>query len=208
MIPILKEIQQNEIINDTNKKTNFLIEGDNIYSLQLLEKTHKNKIDVIIIDVPYNTLKNNFQYNDTIIDKKDNFKHSKWLSFMNKRLIMAKQLLSPTGVIIINIDENEVAQLMMLMNEIYGEKNNIGTIIYNKQNPKGDAHKISTMHEYILIYANNYNNLKHMETFCRRKKPNAEKIIKKAKYLYNKIGKTDVPDEIKKIIQSIRLQKH
>ena len=105
-IPVFEENKELEIKKDKSKITNFILEGDNLHSLYLLEKTHKNKVDLIIIDPPYNRGLNDFVYDDNYIDKSDSFKHSKWISFMNKRLIIAKKLLKDNGVIFINIDDN------------------------------------------------------------------------------------------------------
>ena len=196
-VPVFTEVEDKKIINDDSKKMNFLLEGDNLHSLYLLEKTHKGKIDLIAIDPPYNRGKDDFRYDDAIVDSEDGFRHSKWLSFMSKRLIQAKKLLSETGIITINIDEHEVAPLIMLMEDIFGVQNNLGTIIWNKQNPKGDSHKISTMHEYIIVFANNYETIKGMEGFGSRKKPNAKVILAKAKQLYGQIGKKVIPAEVK-----------
>ena len=87
----------------------------------MLEKTHKNKIDVIYIDPPYNTGNQDFAYNDKILNSDDEYKHSKWLSFMEKRLKIAKRLLKNNGVIFISIDKNEASQLKLLMDDIFGE---------------------------------------------------------------------------------------
>jgi adenine-specific DNA-methyltransferase len=124
-IPTFEEIKDKEIISNPDEKFNFLLEGDNLHSLYLLEKTHKEKIDVIYIDPPYNTGSKDFIYNDKIIDDEDGYKHSKWLSFMNKRLQMAQRLLSDTGVIFISIDDNEIAQLKLLCDTIFNEINRI-----------------------------------------------------------------------------------
>lgn len=96
-IPTFEEIKDKEIVSNPNEKFNFLLEGDNLHSLYLLEKTHKEKIDLIVIDPPYNTGVNDFIYNDTYIDEEDGYRHSKWLSFMEKRLKLAKDLLSNDG---------------------------------------------------------------------------------------------------------------
>ena len=196
-VPVFTEDKTKKIINDSEKPVHFLLEGDNLHSLYLLEKTHKGKIDLIVIDPPYNRGKDDFRYDDAIVDLEDEFRHSKWLSFMNKRLSQAKKLLSETGIIAINIDEHEVAPLIMLMEDIFGEQNNLGTIIWNKQNPKGDAHKISTMHEYIIIFAKNYEKIKEIDGFACRKKPNAKAMLTKAKQLYSQIGKKVLPADIR-----------
>lgn len=122
-IPTFEEIKEKEIECTENDKFNFLLEGDNLHSLYLLEKTHKGKIDVIYIDPPYNTGNEDFIYNDKIIDNEDGYKHSKWLSFMEKRLELAKKLLTEQGIIFISIDDNEVAQLKILCDEVFGENN-------------------------------------------------------------------------------------
>ena len=89
-IPTFEEIKDKEIMCNPNEKFNFLLEGDNLHSLYLLEKTYKEKIDIIYIDPPYNTGKEDFIYNDKIIDELDGYKHSKWLSFMERRIRIAK----------------------------------------------------------------------------------------------------------------------
>ena len=107
-IPVFVEDETKKIVgNPDSQDYNFLLEGDNLHSLHLLQKTHAGKIDVIYIDPPYNTGNKDFIYNDKIVDKNDTFSHSKWLSFMNKRLEIAKDLLSELGVIFISIDDNE-----------------------------------------------------------------------------------------------------
>src|SRR5699024_5684097 len=114
-IPVFVENETRKIAGNTDlDEYNFLLEGDNLHSLYLLEKTHTNKIDVIYIDPPYNTGNKDFIYNDKIVEKTDGFSHSKWLSFISKRLDIAKKLLSEKGVIFISIDDNEQAQLKLL----------------------------------------------------------------------------------------------
>src|SRR3712207_4868670 len=116
-IPVFTEEEEKKIVANEEKEFNFLLEGDNLHSLKLLEKTHKGLIDVIYIDPPYNRGKNDFRYNDDYIVKEDGYRHSKWLSFMSERLIIAKELLNDKGLIFISIDDNEVAQLRLLMDE-------------------------------------------------------------------------------------------
>ena len=122
-LPILKDILKNRI-EEKSKPNNILIEGDNYHALSVLNYTHKGKINVIYIDPPYNTGNgDNFRYNDKLIDSEDSYKHSKWLSFMSKRLRLAKKLLSKNGVIFISIDDNEQAQLKILCDEVFGQEN-------------------------------------------------------------------------------------
>lgn len=128
-IPVFVENKEKTFCGDPkNDSFNFLLEGDNLHSLHLLEKTHYGKINVIYIDPPYNTRNKDFKYNDTFVNVNDNFVHSKWLSFMNARLKKAWNLLAEDGVIFISIDNKEQAQLKLLCDEVFGEKNFVTTI--------------------------------------------------------------------------------
>ena len=157
--PVLKEVKNKEISTDKEKPINLLIEGDNYHSLAVLNFTHKNKIDVIYIDPPYNTGNNDFVFNDNFVDKEDDFRHSKWLTFMEKRLKLAKSLLKGTGVIFVSIDDNELAQLKLLMDEpeLFGENNFISNLIWENREGGGssDSKHFKIKHEYILVYARN-----------------------------------------------------
>lgn len=203
--PVLSEEKELFIENGTNM--NFLIEGDNLATLELLKKTHYEKIDLIYIDPPYNRGENDFIYNDRYISKEDTFKHSKWLSFMKKRIKLSKELLSRTGVMVIHIDENEVFNLVPLMNEIFGEQNDLGMIIWNKMNPKGDPKGISAMHEYVLCFAKDQDKFSELKGICTRNKPNAVQMINKANSLFKLIGKKRIPDEIKSVVKPFNYPK-
>ena len=133
-IPILKEIENKKIENEG--ENNILIEGDNFHALDALNYTHEEAIDIIYIDPPYNTGKNDFIYNDKFIDEEDGYRHSKWLNFMYKRLKIARNLLKKDGVIFISIDDNEFAQLKLLCDKVFGEKNFI-SMLSVENNPKG-----------------------------------------------------------------------
>jgi len=160
-LPVLKEVKNNEIITDKEKPVNLLIEGDNYHALSVLNYTHAKKVDVIYIDPPYNTGNKDFIFNDHYVDKEDAYRHSKWLSFMEKRLRLARNLLKDTGVIFISIDDNEVAQLKLLMGEIFGENNFIAHFVWNKKTGRqNDARFVSVNHEYILCFARNINKCK------------------------------------------------
>ena len=154
-LPVLKEVKSKEIITDKNKPVNLLIEGDNYHALSVLNYTHAGKIDVIYIDPPYNTGNKDFIYNDHYVDKEDSYRHSKWLSFMEKRLKLAKNLLKDTGVIFISIDDNEFAQLKLLMDnsDLFGE-DNTEVMIWQKTDFTDGVLKITkrfrTEHEYII----------------------------------------------------------
>jgi len=159
-LPILEEDESKEIRTNENKPINILIEGDNYHALSVLNYTHKGKIDVIYIDPPYNTGNEGFIYNDKIVDKNDSYRHSKWLSFMAKRLKLAKNILKRSGVIFISIDNNEQAQLKLLCDEIFGERNFVGQIII-QSNPRGSqaSKHLADVHEYVLVYAKSSNDL-------------------------------------------------
>lgn len=201
-LPILTEVQERTIISeDKDAPNHILIEGDNLEALATLAYTHEGKIDVIYIDPPYNRGDNDFRYNDNYVDKDNPFRHSLWLSFMKKRLSIAKRLLKNEGVIIIHIDEHEFDALNMLMEtEIFTRANCLGQIIWNKLNPKGDANAVAVQHEYILLYCKNKESFNTSLNNLMREKPNAVKIINKAKNLFSKIGKTMIPDDVKAVI--------
>ena len=155
-IPTFIEIKENEVKNNNDNNFNFLIEGDNLHSLYLLEKTHREKIDVIYIDPPYNTGAKTWRYNNDYVDKEDSYRHSKWIEMMKRRVEIAKKLLTPTGFFICAIDANELFSLGLLLDEIFGEDNRLGlvTVLHN---PKGRNFTkwFSANSEYMLVYAKN-----------------------------------------------------
>lgn len=161
-IPVFTEITEREIAVAPEKPYNFLLEGDNLHSLYLLEKTHKGKIDVIYIDPPYNTKNKDFVYDDCFIGEDDAYRHSKWLSFMINRLIIARKLLSKKGVIFISIDDNELSTLHLLCDQVFGEKNFIGQFHWLKsKTPPNLSKKIKKQLEYILCYEKNKDNIEY-----------------------------------------------
>lgn len=153
-IPVLLENKKRAIISDKPEAPNhILIEGDNLLALTNLCATHQGKIDVIYIDPPYNTGNKDFVYNDSYVDSEDAFRHSKWLSFMSKRLRIAKRLLSDRGVIFISIDENEVAPLRLLGDEIFLSKNFVGQWNWFKSaTPPALSKKVKRTIEYVLCW--------------------------------------------------------
>lgn len=153
--PVLVEVPERAILSDDPEAPNhILIEGDNLEALTALSYTHAGKIDVIYIDPPYNTGNKDFIYNDSFVDKEDGYRHSKWLSFMNKRLKIAKNLLSDKGVIFISIDDNEQAPLKQLCDEIFGERNFVAKFDWRKKTGANDAKDIAVITESILLYSN------------------------------------------------------
>ena len=172
-IPVFVENTEKKIVGSSDEKEyNFLLEGDNLHSLKLLEKTHAGKIDVIYIDPPYNTGNKDFIYNDKFVDKTDGYTHSKWLSFMSKRLEIARKLLSEDGAIFINIDDNEHAQLKLLCDEIFGESNFLTSIPWHNRTSIQNDTDISVNHEYVVAYA-------------KYKRPDNRRIKDSNKHIWN-----------------------
>lgn len=194
---------------DFDTTENLYIEGDNLDVLKLLRETYLNRIKVIYIDPPYNT-SGDFIYNDDFTEDAESFLsrdgqfdklgnklvknpdtngrfHTDWLNMIYPRLRVARDLLSDDGVIIINMDEHEITNLQKVCIEVFGASNDLGTIIWDKRNPKGDAKGVSYQHEYIILFA------KNKEAFlanCKmmRPKKNAEMMIKKAEQIFRKVG--------------------
>lgn len=198
-IPTFEDVKKKEIISNPDDKFNFLLEGDNLHSLYLLEKTHKEKIDLIIIDPPYNTGSNDFMYGDKYLNNEDEFKHSKWLSFMNKRLSIAKKLLKNDGLIFINIDDNELSQLKLLCDDIFGEENFVNCICVKMSEATGVkmAHcekRLPKIKEYVLLYKKNDILLKNIQI-------PKEKWDDEYKILINGVTKEEI-DAIKNIMKS------
>lgn len=163
-LPVLKEVNENDVIND-DWESNILIEWDNYHTLSVLNYTHKWKIDVIYIDPPYNTWNKSWRYNNDYVEKEDNFRHSKWISFMNKRLKLARNLLKENWCLVCAIDENEHANLVLLLKEVFPEYNvDSVTVIHN---PRWVQWKnFSFSHEYaIFVYPNDW--YKHINDSTR-----------------------------------------
>jgi len=150
-LPVLTEDKKRFV--DNGGELNFLIEGDNLAALKLLEKTHRGKVDLIYIDPPYNTGIKDFVYNDSFVNATDTFRHSKWLSFLEKRLALARILLANSGVIFISLNDIEQPGCRLLCNEIFGEENFCGQFIWRKKSGGGQTDEFFvTEHEYVLVY--------------------------------------------------------
>ena len=153
-LPVLQEVKDKAIVNGEDYPNHILIEGDNLHSLTALSFTHEAKIDVIYIDPPYNTGKeDDFKYNDNYVDKEDAFRHSKWISFMGRRLSKLKRLLKDDGVIFISIGDDEVSQLSLLMNEIFGEENRLGIVARIAKTAGDKGTYFAPSKDYVLAYA-------------------------------------------------------
>ena len=157
-LPTLVRVEKNSIkTKEDVSSPNVLIEGDNYHALQVLNYTHKGKIDVIYIDPPYNTGTRDWIYGDHIVDPNDGYRHSKWLNMMEKRLSLARSLLSKRGVIFISIDDNEQARLKLLCDSVFSSKNYLNKLNWiNNLKGRQIANKpyVKT-YEHILLYAKN-----------------------------------------------------
>ncbi len=165
---------------------NIFIEGENLEVLKTLQKSYFGKIKMIYIDPPYNTGKDSFIYPDKFSETKEEYLkrvgdkdeegymtkdgmfhknskengqyHSNWLNMMYPRLFMAKNLMKDDGVIFVSIDDNEVQNLKLLMNEIFGEENWIGTVVW-KNATDNNPTQVAIEHEYMHVYSKNKNSL-------------------------------------------------
>ena len=203
---------------DWDTTENLYIEGDNLEALKLLQESYLAAVKLIYIDPPYNT-GHDFVYPDSFImdheeyangtgyfdeDGNVNFGrqnsetagryHSDWCSMIYARLLLARNLLAEDGLILINMDENEISNLQKICAEVFGETNDLGTIVWDKRNPKGDARGISCQHEYIVVYAKNKAAFTE-KCKMQRPKKNAEAIIKKADQLFSKVGDSYTLDD-------------
>lgn len=156
-LPVLTEDTTKRILADTTDEVpnHILIEGDNYPALVALQYAYEGKVDVIYIDPPYNTGNKDFVYNDSYVDSEDSYRHSKWLSFMSKRLRIAKRLLSDRGVIFISIDDNEQADLKLLCDEVFGMQNFISSIPWHSRQSMQNDTDFSVNHEYLICFAKN-----------------------------------------------------
>ncbi len=159
-LPVLVEDKELALTNGGQEAPNhILIEGDNLEALTALSYTHEGKVDVIYIDPPYNTGNKDFVYNDTFVDSEDSYRHSKWLSFMSKRLRIAKRLLSDRGVIFISIDDNEQANLKLLCDQVFGERNFVTNFVWQSTAGSNTGTDIITVTEYVMLYCKNRNSV-------------------------------------------------
>lgn len=212
--PIAKTLRpcREESVNfDTTE--NLFIEGDNLDALKMLQETYLGKVKMIYIDPPYNTGKD-FIYEDDFSENSDEFLkrsnqkdvegnrliansesngrfHSDWLSMMYSRLKLARNLLRNDGLIIVHIDENEYPNLEKILSEVFGQDNNLGTVVWDKRNPKGDATGIAQQHELISFYSKDRDTFKNNVDF-QKPKDNAQRIIEKANQLIKKFGSVTI----------------
>lgn len=171
-VPLLKEDLSRYVKTNVASPTHLLIKGDNLHALTALHSTYAGKVDVIYIDPPYNTGNKDFIYNDSYVDAKDSYRHSRWLSFMKPRLEIAQQMLSENGVILVSIDDNEQPRLRLLMDSIFGENNFIANLIW-QGSPSSLAKFTSGGIDYILAYGKNVNKLSKWKL----EKPYAKEMV-------------------------------
>jgi adenine-specific DNA-methyltransferase len=129
-----------------------VVNGENFHVLQALRMTHREKVDLVYIDPPYNTGNKGWIYNDRYIAEKDSYKHSKWLSFIERRINLAYDLLKDTGVIFVAIGDDEHHRLRMLMDQVFGQENFISNIVW-QGGRKNDSRHVSNGADYMLVYA-------------------------------------------------------
>lgn len=153
-----------------------IINGENYHALEALQYTHSGKVDLIYIDPPYNTGAADWKYNDRYVDAKDGYRHSKWLSFMEKRLLIAKALLKPTGVLIMAIGDDEHHRLRMLADDIFGEKNFISNVVW-QGGRKNDSRYISNGADYMLVYAREEDALRAADIKWREEKRGVHQVL-------------------------------
>ncbi len=148
----------------------LLIHGENFQALNLLQTRYRGQVKCVYIDPPFNTGEEDFAY-------KDGYRSSSWLSAMSDRIALSRRLMSRDGQLVAHIDENEGENLHRLMDKIFGSDNYLGSMIWNKRNPKGDAKGLAIQHESILWAVKDADILSSDEKDLRRPKRNAEKML-------------------------------
>lgn len=207
-LPVFEQIKSKAIICDKKMDSNILVEGDNLHALTSLSYTHQGKVDLIYIDPPYNTGENDFKYNDDYVDNEDSYRHSKWLSFMHKRLKLAKTLLADSGMFFCSIDDNEVGALRLLLDEVFGEDNFINCITVKTKSSAGasgggEDKKLKKNVEYLLFYAKNRSDFAFNPLFVYRQLEEVimEKEDEGKQFEYQKILVDNGKKVIHKVIQ-------
>lgn len=179
----LSEIRRGE----PDAPVHTIINGENYHALEALQYTHAGKVDLIYIDPPYNTGNADWKYNDRYVDSKDGYRHSKWLSFMEKRLLIAKKLLKPTGIIVMAIDDNEHHRLRLLADEIFGEGNFLSNVVW-QGGKKNDSRYVSNGTDYMLVYARNEEELASNGIRWREDKGGVDEVLATADAIWKGSG--------------------
>ncbi|NWJ69156.1 site-specific DNA-methyltransferase [Pseudonocardia sp. ICBG1122] len=164
-----------------------VINGENFHVLQALRATRRGKVDLIYIDPPYNTGNDGWIYNDRYVDTNDRAKSSKWLSFMERRLLLARDLLKPTGVIIVAIGDEEHHRLRMLLDQVFGAANFLSDIVW-QGGRKNDSRYVSNAADYMLAYARDETVLASDGVRWREKKPGVAEALAAAAEIWKSNG--------------------
>lgn len=159
-----------------DKPFHAVVNAENFHALQALTYTHEAAVDAIYIDPPYNTGNQGWIYNDAYVAADDVYKHSKWLAFMERRLLLARRLLKPTGVIIVAIGDDEHHRLRMLMDQVFGAENFISDVVW-QGGRKNDSRYVSNGADYMLIYANDESELAALGTRWREDRPGVDEVL-------------------------------
>lgn len=186
-IPFVKHLKDytDSVNASVSAPAHVLIKGDNLATVMALQATHKEAVDVIYIDPPYNTGNKDFIYNDSFMDKENPYRHANWLSFMESRLRLARELLSDTGVIMVAIGQDEDARLRLLLDQIFDEKNYIGEVYWYGGN-KNDHRFLSVGTDSMFVYAKSKKDLISKNVKFRTIKPGLDAMLDKAKELWDK----------------------
>jgi adenine-specific DNA-methyltransferase len=169
------------------KPFHTVINAENYHALQTLLFTHRGKVDCIYIDPPYNTGNEGWIYNDRYVAADDHYKHSKWLAFMERRLLLARDLLKSTGVIIVAIGDEEHHRLRMLMDQVFGVENFISDVVW-QGGRKNDSRYVSNGADYMLIYAASEAELQARGVRWRETKPGVVEALNAAKEIWSSCG--------------------
>lgn len=160
-----------------------VINGENFHALEMLGYTHRESVDLIYIDPPYNTGNKTWQYNDHYVAEQDSFRHSKWLSFIERRLTLARKLLKPTGIIIVAIGDEEHHRLRMLMDQVFGDNNFLANLVWDG-GTKSYASFVSSGQDYMLVYSKNASSLADQGIQWRETKPDFSTVLNTAARLF------------------------
>ena len=171
-----------EAIGDVDEQTDgVLFKGENFQTLSIMMARYRGGVKCIYVDPPYNTGDGDFPY-------KDNYRSSSWLAMMHDRLALSRDLLPAEGRLVSHIDEHEFRSLEALGEITFGSTSNMGPIVWDKRNPKGDARGIAGQHEYLTWFIKDPSVLANEDAQLRRPKENAQKIIDKAADLISSHG--------------------
>ncbi len=162
----------------------LLVHGENFQALNLMQERYREQVQCVYIDPPYNTDDEDFAY-------KDNYMHSSWMSAIQDRLIISREMMSFNGQFISHIDENEDCYLQNIIKNIFKKQNFLGVMVWNKRNPKGDAQGLSIQHENLIWAVKDKNFLQSKDNGLSRPKRNANKILEMASKIRKKSNNLD-----------------